>query len=73
MKRRRLIDQVFILSAIGQVRSELKEAQAAGQGRFAMISIAERLMNLYALLNVEQLEKAVIDSDTRNKYKRDVA
>jgi|LakMenEpi03Aug12_release.lakeMendotaPanAssembly.Ray.scaffolds.fasta_scaffold2188661_2 hypothetical protein len=66
---RRLRDQALVLRAIGDVREELRVAEAQGGTNAQLFAILGRLVSLYAILNVEQLEQAVIDSDTREDYK----
>jgi hypothetical protein len=66
---RRLRDQALVLRAIGDVREELRVAEAQGDTNAQLYAILGRLVSLYATLNVEQLEQAVIDSDTRKYYK----
>jgi hypothetical protein len=66
---RRLRDQALVLRAIGDVREELKVAEAQGDTNAQLYAILGRLVSLYAILNVEQLEQAVIDSDTREDYR----
>ena len=66
---RRLQDQALTLRAIGDVRQELRVAEAQGEHNAQLFAILGRLVSLYAILNVEQLEQAVMDSDTREDYK----
>lgn len=67
-RNRRIRDQVLILQAIGDVRQELKVAEAMGGQSSQLYAILGRLVSLYALLNVEQLERAALDSDTRDDH-----
>lgn len=66
---RRLQDQALILRAIGDVRQELRVAEAQDEHNAQLFAVLGRLVSLYAILNVEQLEQAVMDSDTREDYK----
>lgn len=68
MANRRIRDQVLILQAIGDVRQELKTAEAMGGQSSQLYAILGRLVSLYALLNVEQLEQVAMDSDTRDDH-----
>jgi hypothetical protein len=65
---RRLQDQALILRAIGDVRQELRIAEAQGEHNAQLFAILGRLVSLYAILNVEQLERAALDSDTRDDH-----
>lgn len=68
MANRRIRDQVLILQAIGDVRQELRTAEAMGGQSSQLYAILGRLVSLYALLNVEQLEQVAMNSDTRDDH-----
>ncbi len=61
---KRLSDQALVLSAIGEVRSELEAAKDAP----CMVrdDILVRLAALYALLDVNRLVVAVVVADSRS-------
>ena len=73
MANRRMRDQVLILQSIADVRQELKTAEAMGGQSAQMYAILGRLLSLYALLNVEKLEQAAMDSDTRDNHDNEEA
>ena len=65
--RRRLSDQVLILEAISQVRTELRE----GMSSLESAEVLLRLSTLYSLLDPKAVVEAI--SDDRNTYERKVA
>ena len=73
MANRRIRDQVLILQAIGDVRQELKTAEAMGGQSAQLYAILGRLVSLYTLLNVEQLEQVAMNSDTRDNHDNEEA
>jgi len=62
MSARRLTDQVLVLEAIGQVRSELKRDMSM----FDKIDVMTRLATLYSLVDVTRLKSLVEKIDDRN-------
>lgn len=66
---KRLRDQVLVLRAIGEVREELRVAEIQGADGAKLYSILGRLVSLYAVLNVGQLEQVAMDSDCREFHR----
>jgi len=66
---KRIADQVLILEAIGQVRTELREDMSFKD----MMDVMTRLATLYSLLNVHQLRDIAVDADMRDINERKVA
>jgi hypothetical protein len=65
---RRLRDQALILSAIGDVRQELRTAEAQGGTSAQMYAILGRLLSLYSALNIEKIERHILESDSRDNH-----
>lgn len=68
-RMKRIADQVLILEAIGQVRTELREDMSFKD----MMDVMTRLATLYSLLNVHQLRDIAVDADMRDINERKVA
>jgi hypothetical protein len=68
MSMRRLKDQVLVLQAIADVRSELLVAYAENSGHAQMYAILGRLLSLYATLNIDQIERHILESDSRDNH-----
>ena len=66
---RRLNDQILVLRAIGNVRNELKTEESQGATNAQIYATLSRLVTLYAMLNVDQLEQVVADADNRDHRK----
>lgn len=58
----KIFEQVLILEAIENVRKEIRKASMRGANSIEIYEISERLISLYALINVEVLTEAVSDS-----------
>lgn len=61
--RRQLGEQALILQAVGNVRSELKLASERNASSMETNEILLRLINLYALLDVNGLMGVVVEAD----------